>query len=121
MSDPKVDMQLREGNKNQQRAPWAEWAFRELATDQYKGYNEVYTDWSETAEGVGAAAVCEGEKQNVPLPGVASIYSAKLHAIRLALEIIQTKQHTTLSEKKVLSRTKKGSSANALREPLKNL
>ena len=44
--------------------------------------------------GVGAAAVVEGEVRKIALPGVASIFSAELHAIRLALKIVITQPYS---------------------------
>ena len=55
---------------------------------EYEGYTAVYTDGSRLSNGVGCAAVCGDSCRSYPLPPCASIFTAELHAIILALLFI---------------------------------
>ena len=48
----------------------------------------IYTDVSKTEVGVGSAAVSESVEKKASLPPVASIFTAELYAVSLALTII---------------------------------
>ena len=56
--------------------------------DKYHCCRIIYTDCSKSEQGVGAAAVMGEIVRKRSLPVVASIMAAELHAIRLALGII---------------------------------
>ena len=94
MTSPEVDLQLREEAEPQHLAPWIVERFGEVVEKNYAGYQQLYTDESITAEGVGAAAVGNQKCRKVALPGSALIYSAELHTIQLVLEIIDAHQYT---------------------------
>ena len=48
----------------------------------------IFTDGSKSQEGVGGAAICTTETKKISLPRQASVYTAELTAIQLALNII---------------------------------
>ena len=50
---------------------------------------EIYTDGSKAEEVVGCAAACDDYVQSVRLPKQCNIFTAELHAIKLALDIIR--------------------------------
>ena len=94
MRSPELDLQLREDAGSQRPAPWIVELFREVVEENNARCRQIYTDGSKTAQGVGAAAVGKQECRKATLPGIASIYSAELHAIQLALEIIDAHKYT---------------------------
>ena len=55
----------------------------------FNDYIEIYTDGSKIGETVGCAAVCDGRIKNIRLPDKCSIYTAELHAIRIALDFVK--------------------------------
>ena len=67
--------------------------FQEILSNYYAEYFHLYTDGSKTDEGVGAAAVGCGVTRRVSLPPEASIFTAELHAIHLAAQIIKDKHY----------------------------
>lgn len=67
--------------------------FAELTNKFYRNWSKLYTDGSKTEHGVGAAAVSEEETKTATLPPIASIFSAELHAITIALNIIEKYQN----------------------------
>ena len=60
---------------------------------EYEGYKSIYTDGSKMECGVGAAAVMGRYVKKASLPSVASIMTAELIAIRLALSIVSESDH----------------------------
>ena len=60
---------------------------RRLNTD-YAGYMKLYTDGSKREAGVGAAVTWNGRKRSATLPREASIFSAEMHTISMAVNII---------------------------------
>ena len=56
---------------------------------KYQGYIALFNDGSKSDEGVGEAAVCGNIERTASLPNIASIFSAELHAICLAVNIIR--------------------------------
>ena len=66
--------------------------FDRVVLESYVGYTRLFTDGSKSEAGVGSAAVCEGTVRTASLPKQASIFSAELHAIHLALLIIRDHQ-----------------------------
>lgn len=84
--------------------------------DAFEDHVAIYTDGSKSPQGVGAAAVCGQRTFSLSLPPEASILTAELHAIKLALNFIADSVRTkfiiftdSLSSVEVLSR---GSLAN---------
>lgn len=59
----------------------------------YDGYKIIYTDGSKTEGGVGAAAVMEETVRRLSLPVVATVMTAELYAIKLALDIVNETNH----------------------------
>ena len=62
---------------------------RELIDRKYGDFNKVFTDGSKSNNGVGAAAIVGGSSCSASLPIEASIFSAELHAIQMAIDSIQ--------------------------------
>ena len=60
--------------------------FRELSRTNYGNHNKIYTDGSKSSNGVGAAAVTPNSSLTASLPPEATIYSAELHALRMAID-----------------------------------
>ena len=61
--------------------------------ESYAGYIKLFADGSKSEAGVGSAAVCKGTVRTIAsLPQQASIFSAELHTIHLALLIIRDHQ-----------------------------
>lgn len=53
----------------------------------------LFTDGSKSDGHVGSAVICEDEAFSEQIPSVASIFTAEMHAIHLALKHIRTKDH----------------------------
>ena len=62
--------------------------YREII-DRYIGYNVLYTDGSKSVIREGAAVVGEAVRRGASVPGIATILTAKLIAIKLALFYIK--------------------------------
>ena len=60
--------------------------YRELL-EKFRGWNIVYTDGSKSEAGVGSAAVTETQVRTDSLPAYASVFTAELYAIGMALVI----------------------------------
>ena len=58
----------------------------------YQNCCEVYADSSKSEDGVGAAAISEGIRKSASLPREATIFSADVHAIELAMRIVKETQ-----------------------------
>jgi kelch-like protein 2/3 len=58
---------------------------------------EIYTDGSKTGEAVGCAAVCNGDVKSMRLPNQCNIYTAELHAIRLAYDFIRRSREASFA------------------------
>lgn len=54
----------------------------------FYNYEFIYTDGSKSPRGVGSAAICGSRTASLSLPAEASILTAELHAIKLALGIV---------------------------------
>ena len=74
-------------------APFFLPAFKEAVKEDYQGWWVLYTDGSKTDRGVAAAVAAEGVKVGMTLPRMASIFTAEIHAIRLALKEIGRAKH----------------------------
>ena len=62
--------------------------FRDYADSTYPNFKHVYTDGSRDDSGVGSAAVFGHRSLTATLPKVASVFTAELHALKLALSLI---------------------------------
>ena len=65
--------------------------FNELR-DKYSDHTAFYTDGSKTIDGTGAAAININNYLQIRLPNNASIYSAELQAIKMALGMIKNSE-----------------------------
>lgn len=61
--------------------------FAELVHNKYNGFSQYYTDGSKTENGVGAAVIGPNDAKTATLPAIASIFTAELHAISMAIEL----------------------------------
>ena len=61
--------------------------FRSLRQNKYRNFECIFTDGSKSQAGVGCAAVYEDQSEMQPLPTHASIFTAEIEALRLAIEI----------------------------------
>ena len=59
-----------------------------MRSQKYSGYKEIYTDGSKFLNGIGSAAVSTNSSCVATLPKEASIYSAELHAVQMAVDSI---------------------------------
>ena len=63
--------------------------FLQIKREKYKDFYCIYTDVSKSPQGVGAAAVSDGPSCVASLPREASIFSAKVYALQMAVEYIE--------------------------------
>ena len=68
--------------------------YKRACEEKYKNWIKLYTDGSKREEGVGAAAVWNGGIRSAALPREASIFSAELYAITMAVRVIEELQGT---------------------------
>jgi len=64
-------------------------AHRDKLQEQYEDYHILYTDGSKGDVGVGAAVVAGSSKLSASLPEAASIFTAEMKAIQLALTLVK--------------------------------
>ena len=62
--------------------------YHRICQEEYSNRQKLYTDGSKRDEGVGAAVVWERRVRMATLPRGASIFSAELHAIIMAVQVI---------------------------------
>ena len=75
--------------------------FLQMKREKYHGFHHIYTDGSKSSDGVGAAAVSSGPTCIATLPKEATIYSAEVHAIQMAVDHVhRTTLSTNLASKK---------------------
>ena len=91
--NPVVDLQLTEFSGSRGSTDVTPDVFREVAQEQYAECRKIFMDGS-NRRGVETAAVSGREIRKVSLPGIASIYVAELHAIRLELDILSSQPHS---------------------------
>ena len=63
--------------------------FMHMMNQTYPNYSYIFTDGSKSERGVGSAAITQRTSRSQTLPKEASIYTAEMHALQLALSIIQ--------------------------------
>jgi len=63
--------------------------FRDECRHRYADYSIIYTDGSKDMHGVGAAAVSSERELSMSMPTEASIFSAEIEAINLAVNLIR--------------------------------
>ena len=82
-----VDVVLGSGEKSD--AMWHVPQYREHVSGVYSDHVAIFTDGSKTDQGVGAAAVAPNQTKTPSLPKTASVFTAKLRAINMALSIVE--------------------------------
>ena len=80
--------------------------------EQYSRYTQIYTDGSKCEDGVGAAAICEGRVLSNTLPHRASIISAELQALTLAIGMVEA----SVGDSVILTESRSALAALANRE-----
>ena len=63
--------------------------FRAMIQESFNNHQKIYTDGSKSEDGVGSAAITEGGALAASLPTEASIYSAEMHAIKMAVNSVE--------------------------------
>lgn len=87
---PKVNLELAKLSKLTTAPVIYQQNFLELYDENYSEYTAIYTDGSKMRAGVGSAAVSEENERKATLPSEASIYSAEIYAIELAISMIKS-------------------------------
>ena len=96
-----MNFELKKANKTATPPIWYRQNFRRIVATEYDDYEQLYTDGSKREEGVGAAVAWRGRLKRATLPREASIYSAEMYAIYVAIKIIaaaDTKNHIIFSD-----------------------
>ena len=85
---PEINVELSEYKKEDTHPALYLQEFQRIVGEKFQNHILIYTDGSKCAAGVGSAALCNGNSKRATLPKIASVFSAELHAIQLALLII---------------------------------
>jgi len=88
LGEPRIDLSMCEYKKEETPAEVLRAMHRELLQRRYGGYEVLYTDGSKSSAGVGAACVMQNTVRSASLPMVASILTAEMTALKLALETV---------------------------------
>ena len=86
---PYIDMALEEETTRKRTSPQLYLQLYSEIMEKYRGWEKIFTDGSKTAAGVGAAAIWEGVVKRDTLPRQATIFTAELYGIRLAINIVR--------------------------------
>lgn len=86
---PKVNLDLTSYKKEETPSVVYRQLHGELINELFEDSQHIYTDGSKSGVKVGAAAVWRQTVKFAALPGEASIYTAEIHALHLAKEIIK--------------------------------
>ena len=88
LAAPEINFELSESNKITTPVIWYIQNFRRIVAEEYRDCEQLYTDGSKREIGVGAAVVWGRGVKRATLPSEASIYSAEMHAIDMAIKIV---------------------------------
>ena len=91
ITKPHIDLTLIQLEKTQLTTLSAKNRFKELR-DKYSDYTAFFTDGSKTVDRTGAAAININNYKPIRLSNIASIYSAELQAIKIALDMIKNSE-----------------------------
>ena len=69
--------------------------FLQMMVEKYGDYRQIYTDGSKSDSGVAAASCTEQMKRSITLPKTASIFTAEMQAMQLAVDIIKNSNSGT--------------------------
>ena len=89
LKKPTVIFDLHNGNKSKSNPHVLKAKFHELQA-RYSDYQHIYTDGSKDEEKVGCAFTTNNFSKTLRLPDGASIFTAEIKAVELALEFIKT-------------------------------
>ena len=87
INKPHIDLTLKQQEITQPTIS-AKNKFNELR-DKYSDHTDFYTDGSKTVVGTGASATNINNHKQIRIPNIASIYSAELQTIKLALDMVK--------------------------------
>ena len=85
---PKINIELTELGKDQTSNFEYQQSFRELIQEKFRNTYHIYTDGSKNDQGVGSAACSRNKTRRATLPCEASIFTAELQAIDLAIQMV---------------------------------
>jgi len=89
MESPVVDIEMCSFDKALTPASVLRGIYTDIVNVKYPNYHTIFTDGSKSVRGVGAAAVsCHGKK-TASLPKLASIFTAEMKALHLALKMAE--------------------------------
>ena len=63
--------------------------FRAMIHESFNDYKKIYTDGSKSENGVGSAAITDNRPLTASLPTEASIYSAEMYALKMAVDSVE--------------------------------
>ena len=86
LSDPITNIELAKLPKSTTDPTIYKTKFLEMRSRKYSNFSEIFTDGSKSSDGVGSAAVSSRSSCVASLPKEASIFSAELHAIQMAVD-----------------------------------
>ena len=89
---PRINLELSELPKSSTPPDSYVQAFHFLREDKFSDSIHIYTDGSKRSDGVGAAAICGSKRKTASLPLQASILTAELYAIEMALQLVQEQE-----------------------------
>jgi len=88
---PNIDMSMARLPKDTTHPSSYRQLFSSILQERYTEFTHMYTDGSKTATGVGAAFICGEVARTAALPPEATIASAELHAIQMAISFTKEK------------------------------
>ena len=88
---PNINVKLSEFQKNHTSNAAYIAGHQKINDEQYWNHIAIYTEGSKGDDGVEAATVCWMVVRAASVPIEASIFSAKMHAINIALDIVSMK------------------------------
>jgi ribonuclease HI len=88
LTRPTIDFSLHSSGKSDTSPEIFRSRFSELC-DRYKHYYRIFTDGSKMGVSVAAAAVCKNSTRSVRLSDKASIFSAEMYALTIAINIVR--------------------------------
>ena len=83
-----INLELAQYLKDQTNPSFYLQEYQRIVSECYFQHTLLFTDGSKSETRVGAAAICLNTTKKASLPPIASVFSAELHAIQLALQII---------------------------------
>ena len=86
---PELELRMRSVGKTDMPSVLHRAVFEEVIEEDYRDWSIIYTDGSKMDQGVGAAAVFNGTVRKASLPRIATIGTAEVKAIQLAIGMVR--------------------------------